>query len=225
MDQFVNFLDPIKQKFLAQNFFAATCDNVAYQLSSLGGSFHSSIDNITYTVDFAGDLTAERTNDDLRITNADGSHATLTKLSDVAASETFKRLALEPLPSVRLPKYLAALPDGRYFYVDTPKYSRPLDDELHAYLGTQNNMRQVSVMNVESYRDGGTTYVYTDAGTLFSPVSLDPTATAPQPTFTDASTDNEIAIELLDVSSSSTQLIVASFGIPAGIDNLHVPTF
>ena len=72
------------------------------------------------------------------------------------------------LPTIRQPEYLFVLPDGQYLYVSADKY-RYSYQSFKLFVGPRDAMRQIPIARVMRARDGGTTYVETGEGTLFSP--------------------------------------------------------
>jgi hypothetical protein len=79
-----------------------------------------------------------------------------------------------PLPTVRTPEYLFALPDGKYAYVSADKYYYGYDT-FRVYVGPLGNMREVKITGeVIRYRDGGTTFIPTADGVLYSPFGAEP---------------------------------------------------
>jgi len=71
----------------------------------------------------------------------------------------------------REPEYLFVLPDGEYLYVSADKYDYSYDS-FRLFVGPQEAMRQIPVKEVMRLRDGGTTYITTHEGTMFSPSSF-----------------------------------------------------
>ncbi len=74
-----------------------------------------------------------------------------------------------PLPHVRVPRYLFLHPDGRAFYVNSLKYNDGRPNQLRCFVGWPGAMVKMEVLDVLRAKDGGTTLVFTSAGTLFSP--------------------------------------------------------
>ncbi len=91
-------------------------------------------------------------------------HFDLSADRSVLASMTFV-----PLPNIRVPEYLFVHQDGRLFYVDAPKYPSGYDYRFRCFVGRPGEMKPVAITNVQRFRDGGTTVIWTDAGVLFSP--------------------------------------------------------
>lgn len=77
-----------------------------------------------------------------------------------------------PLPTVREAEYLFRLDDGTYIYVSHDKYKYGYET-FKLFAGPADHLEEIPINNVERYRDGGTTYVKTDKGTLFSPTPFD----------------------------------------------------
>lgn len=75
-----------------------------------------------------------------------------------------------PLPTVRVYEYLFQSTTGKpLVYVSVDKYTYSYES-FKLFVGSVGvTMNQIHVKNVERYRDGGTTYVYTEKGILFSP--------------------------------------------------------
>lgn len=84
-----------------------------------------------------------------------------------------------PLPIVRVPEYLFLHETSGdvYIYVSADKYNNSYES-FKLFIGNGDNMRELPVRHVERYRDGGTTYIETDEGTLFSPTPFDQDAKA-----------------------------------------------
>jgi hypothetical protein len=74
------------------------------------------------------------------------------------------------LPTVRVCEYLFQNSTGKSLvYVSADKYKYSYES-FKLFVGSAGvTMNQIHVKNVERYRDGGTTYVYTEKGVLFSP--------------------------------------------------------
>jgi len=92
----------------------------------------------------------------------------------------FERVLLAPqkvtfrsLPETRVPVHVLQLADGSdfYLYVDDYKYHRPYSyyRGYNLLAGPKNNLKQIPINDVAYYFDGGTTYIFTDQGTLFIP--------------------------------------------------------
>jgi hypothetical protein len=93
---------------------------------------------------------------------------------DLAPGATVSRVV--PLPAVRVPEYLFELEAGKLLYVSGAKYKSDHND-FKLFVGSGGVLREVPVMHVERFRDGGTTIVRTSEGVLFSPVRRDRDAT------------------------------------------------
>lgn len=88
-----------------------------------------------------------------------------------ASSATFDTSQpVVPLPTVRKCEYLFQnTADNSLVYVSADKYKYSYES-FKLFVGrTGDPMNQIPVQDVERYRDGGTTYVRTALGTLFSP--------------------------------------------------------
>lgn len=77
-----------------------------------------------------------------------------------------------PLPPVRQPEYMFVAPDGTFLYVSDTVY-RPSYD-FWFFVGAPPVLSRVPVREVTRARDGGTTFVKTDAGVLYVPTSWRP---------------------------------------------------
>ena len=90
----------------------------------------------------------------------------------------------------RKPEYLLLFPDGRFLYVsaDSENYSY---ESFRLFVGYGAELREVPITKVERFRDGGTTYIYTSQGTLYSPRRLSKEA---KPTW------NDVELERLDAT-------------------------
>jgi hypothetical protein len=73
-----------------------------------------------------------------------------------------------PLPNVRQPEYLFQMPDGQYIYVSADKY-RYSYESFRLFIGKMREMKPIPITDVQRMRDGGTTYVETNLGILYSP--------------------------------------------------------
>lgn len=71
----------------------------------------------------------------------------------------------------RQPVYLYRLPDDCFLYVSVDSTDEGYTS-FRLFLGEPTSMRRVEVRNVERHRDGGTTYVSTDEGELYSPTTF-----------------------------------------------------
>ncbi|MDP9248969.1 MAG: hypothetical protein M3M85_00430 [bacterium] len=73
-----------------------------------------------------------------------------------------KTVVFHPLPDVRVPEYLFQRADGSdyYVYVSVGKYGGY--DSFRLFAGPAAHLKQFPVKEVERYRDGGTTFVWTD---------------------------------------------------------------
>lgn len=75
-------------------------------------------------------------------------------------------------PLQRRPEYLFRTKDGKYIYVSVDKLEHSYKS-FKLFYGSAEAMKQIPVTYVVRYRDGGTTYVHTDSGTLFSPTPFE----------------------------------------------------
>lgn len=73
-----------------------------------------------------------------------------------------------PLPAVRRTEYLCMAPDGMFVYVSADKFNYSYES-FRLYVGTGISMRRIEIIDVERYRDGGTTYIETPERWFFSP--------------------------------------------------------
>ena len=79
------------------------------------------------------------------------------------------------LPHIRIPEYLFKLADGNLIYVSCDKYHYAYE-LFKLFIGKPDQMEEIHVNDVQRFRDGGTTYVKTDKGVLYSPTTADPKA-------------------------------------------------
>lgn len=77
-------------------------------------------------------------------------------------------IELIPLPTARRPEYLFEKGDGSFIYVSADKYNYEYES-FRLFVGDGKTMQEIPVLEVSRYRDGGTTYVRTEEGILFSP--------------------------------------------------------
>lgn len=71
-------------------------------------------------------------------------------------------------PDVEEPEYLFRRDNGQYVFVTASKY-RFSYDSFRLFFGDGEGMEEIMVDDVTRYRDGGTTYIRTPAGMLYSP--------------------------------------------------------
>lgn len=75
-----------------------------------------------------------------------------------------------PLPTVREAEYLFQLRGGVYLYVSHDKYNHQQYESFKLFLGRANHLTEIPIVgHVERYRDGGTTYIRTTKGVMYSP--------------------------------------------------------
>lgn len=89
--------------------------------------------------------------------------------------ETPAEVDYVPLPHIRIPEYLFKLADGSFIYVSCDKYHYAYE-LFKLFMGKPDGLTEIHVNGVDRYRDGGTTYVKTDKGVLYSPTTADPKA-------------------------------------------------
>lgn len=73
-----------------------------------------------------------------------------------------------PLPATRRTEYFCATPDGMFVYVSADKYNYSYAS-FRLYVGDGQTMRQIPIIRVERYRDGGTTIIETPEEWFGSP--------------------------------------------------------
>ena len=80
------------------------------------------------------------------------------------------RPSVRPLPSARRPEYLFQDEHGAFvIYVSAAKYSYSYES-FRLFMGTlSGEFREIPIRRVVRMRDGGTTYIHTEEGTLYSP--------------------------------------------------------
>lgn len=103
----------------------------------------------------------ERKGDELKIGDQE-----FKKVDTPEEIEAFK------MPEQRVNEYMYKLPDGRYLYVSSDKNGGY--ESFKAYIGKPGEMKEIEIKDIERYRDGGTTYIDTSEGKLFSPTFLEP---------------------------------------------------
>lgn len=209
-----DYNDP-SRKYLSQNcFWGNVADTNAYQMaqSGYGGSSED------YKASFAGGCQIERKGDAMILANENGKQVRLTKVPEERAHAILDKVEFKPLPKEQRPEYLAQLPNGEYLYVSSPKYDYQ-DEGFKAYLGTAGNMRELKISEVERFRDGGTTFIHTDAGLFFFPTPFNQEAKASlKPAQGDA-----VEITKLDVRDQTSLAVINSFNVDAAGDKLMVP--
>jgi hypothetical protein len=90
------------------------------------------------------------------------------------------RPSISALPHVRIPEYLFATEDESiWIYVSGSKYNRSYES-FKFFIGSLDRvLREVPIRRVVRMRDGGTTYIHTDEGSLYSPSRLGHAGAAP----------------------------------------------
>ena len=76
-----------------------------------------------------------------------------------------------PLPVVRVPEYLFATPRGAMIYVSADRYKSSYES-FKMFLGSVvpgDTLYECRIADVKRFLDGGTTWITTPRGTLFSP--------------------------------------------------------
>lgn len=73
-----------------------------------------------------------------------------------------------PLPVVRTAQYFYRLRNDDFIYVDVDKYNFTYGSHRF-FIGNGATMRHLPIIGFERLRDGGTTYITTDEGILYSP--------------------------------------------------------
>ena len=76
--------------------------------------------------------------------------------------------AAERFAGSRQPQFLYRLPDGQYLYVSADP-GDPTYETFRLFVGPASDLRPVPIQSVERRRDGGTTRIESDAGTLHQP--------------------------------------------------------
>lgn len=76
-----------------------------------------------------------------------------------------------PLPEVRQPEYLYRRPDGVIIFADNVKHGYTYE-RMRLFMGVPGKLVEVPILKLERYRDGGTTFIKTDLGILFSPTPV-----------------------------------------------------
>lgn len=82
--------------------------------------------------------------------------------------ETPRSFKFVALPEVRVTSYLFALPDGNVIYVSHDHHHFAYET-MRFYMGPWDNLQRIRVHDVDRYRDGGTTNIFTAAGVMHSP--------------------------------------------------------
>lgn len=75
-----------------------------------------------------------------------------------------------PLPEIRVKDYLFSK-DNEYIYVSYDKYMVDYSD-YKFFLGPPEEMRELKILDLVRYRDGGTTIIKTERGELYVPTSF-----------------------------------------------------
>ena len=125
-------------------------------------------------------------------------------------------ISLIPLPNERQPVYLFGYKDGdTIIYVDGPKFFRNTYD-FRLFIGKMGEMKELKVTDEQRFRDGGTTYIYLEDGSvLFAPARRDNI-----PTWTDSSGQE---IELKEYSIHSDLTLLGINGVPTSEKALKTP--
>lgn len=72
---------------------------------------------------------------------------------------------LVPMPEIRVLKHL--LYNGnKYIYISYSKYTQGM---YKCFIGPPDEMKEVKIIKIDSYRDGGTTIIKTDFGSIYIP--------------------------------------------------------
>jgi hypothetical protein len=76
-----------------------------------------------------------------------------------------------PLPQVRQAEYLFSLADDKLLYVSSDRYaySDEFYESFRLFIGRGDKFTEFDVRLVDRLRDGGTTYITTEIGTLYTP--------------------------------------------------------
>jgi hypothetical protein len=82
-----------------------------------------------------------------------------------------KTLSYLPLPQVRQAEYLFSLADDKLLYVSSDRYaySDEFYESFRLFIGRGDKFTEFDVSLVDRLRDGGTTYITTEIGTLYTP--------------------------------------------------------
>ncbi len=102
-----------------------------------------------------------------------GKHAVFTPMERNDYS-WLKAAQFHPIPEVRTKAYFLKKTDGTVLFVDMLKYNFSYET-IRLFIGEADNpevLREVKITNFERMRDGGTTYITTDEGTLYVPSKL-----------------------------------------------------
>lgn len=84
------------------------------------------------------------------------------------------RPSISSLPRVRKPEYLFSEENGAFWiYVSANKYNYSYES-FRLFIGHKGEtaLRELPIRQVRRMRDGGTTYIHTDEGSLYSPSKL-----------------------------------------------------
>lgn len=111
-----------------------------------------------------------RTGDAMQITRT-GDTVTCGLQKFTAIEKTFDHSKLTGLPNVRDVEYLLKDGSGKLYFVSNSKYDYSYES-LRLYIGDGEEMRQVPIKKVARYRDGGSTFLQTEEGTLYVPTSF-----------------------------------------------------
>lgn len=82
-------------------------------------------------------------------------------------------LRFHHFPDERQPEYLFRTLEGEYLYVSADRFKYSYES-FKLFYGPAESMKHVPIIESERWRDGGTTFVVTEIGTLFSPTSFRP---------------------------------------------------
>ncbi|MFI5240687.1 MAG: hypothetical protein ACHQUB_03185 [Candidatus Saccharimonadia bacterium] len=121
--------------------------------------------------------------------------------------------------TIRVPEYLFALPDGEIIYVSADMHHYTYKT-FRFFIGPPASLREVPVLRVDRYRDGGTTYVRTEEGTLFSPTRYAREGHAAKAAWTPTDGD---AIVLRQLDHSQVNAVETDLGVTMAVNPLSIP--
>lgn len=214
-----------KMIFLDTNYFCAEgkSGDAHAMYGRIGGLFGSDGTRDTHGT-FDGGIRMERKNSLLLMYGPNGEIWTFRKASAFEGAFIEKRLRFHRLPKRSIPSYLADLPGpgGQRMFIDAPAY-RYDEKKVRCFVGTPGKMRSVPIEKITTYRDGGTTYVDTAEGTLYSPSSFHPER---EWTFQAKGAAEPVVIQgrkYFGVSEEEKEAIYQSLGISPGTERLQYP--
>ena len=155
--------------YMGENYFSPDGETF-YEMHETGrkSNYNDGFINAEYS------FSLPQLNDEVRVHR---SNATVTLRDEkfMLSDEPFdpEMVTVVPLPSNQKVEYLCQPNDGTYVCITASQYNYEYDS-FRLFVGDGSQMREIPVNSVERFRDGGTTFVYTDEGTSWTPAPPHP---------------------------------------------------